>query len=46
MFVLLSLLLYQVMVYHNHLTGRPLRALKHMLGNSGIIVEQLCPSLI
>ncbi len=33
MFVLLSLLLYQVMVYYNHLTGRPLRALKHMLGN-------------
>lgn len=29
---LLSVLLYQVMVYYNHLTGRtPLRALKHML---------------
>ncbi len=31
--VLLSVLLYQVMVYYNHLTGRPLRALKHMLGS-------------
>ena len=29
--VLLSVLLYQLMVYYNHLTGRPLRALKHML---------------
>jgi hypothetical protein len=32
-FVLLSVLLYQTMVYLNHLTGRPLRALKHMLGS-------------
>jgi len=31
--VLLSVLLYQVMVYYNHLAGRPLRALKHMLGS-------------
>ena len=31
--VLLSVLLYQVMVYYNHATGRPLRALKHMLGS-------------
>ena len=31
--VLLSVLLYQVMVYYNHLTGRPLRVLKHMLGS-------------
>ena len=31
--VLLSVLLYQVMVDYNHLTGRPLRALKHMLGS-------------
>lgn len=31
--VLLSVLLYQVMVYYNYLTGRPLRALKHMLGS-------------
>lgn len=31
--VLLSVLLYQVMVYYNHLTRRPLRALKHMLGS-------------
>ncbi len=29
--VLLYVLLYQLMVYYNHLTGRPLRALKHML---------------
>ena len=29
--VLLSVLLYQVMVYY--LTGRPLRALKYMLGS-------------
>ncbi len=29
--VLLSVLLYQLMIYYNHLTGRPLRALKHML---------------
>lgn len=29
--VLLCVLLYQLMVYYNHLTGRPLRALKHML---------------
>lgn len=32
-FVLLSVLLYQVMVYYNHLTRRPLRTLKHMLGS-------------
>ncbi len=31
--VLLSVLLYQVMVYYNYLTRRPLRALKHMLGS-------------
>jgi hypothetical protein len=31
--VLLSVLLYQVAVYYNHLTGRPLRAIKHMLGS-------------
>ena len=31
--VLLSVLLYQVMVYYNYLTGRPLRALKHILGS-------------
>ncbi len=31
--VLLSVLLYQVMVYYNHLSGRPSRALKHMLGS-------------
>ena len=31
--VLLSVLLYQVMVYYNYLAGRPLRALKHMLGS-------------
>ncbi len=31
--VLLSVLLYQVMVYYNYLTGRPLRALKYMLGS-------------
>jgi hypothetical protein len=30
---LLSVLLFQVMVYYNHLTGRPPRALKHMLGS-------------
>ncbi len=30
---LLSVLLYQVMVYYNHLSGRPSRALKHMLGS-------------
>lgn len=29
--VLLYVLLYQLMVYYNHLAGRPLRALKHML---------------
>jgi hypothetical protein len=33
MFVLLSVLLFQLMVYYNHQTGRPLRALKHMLGS-------------
>jgi Transposase DDE domain len=33
MSVLLSVLLYQVMVYYNHLTARPLRTLKHMLGS-------------
>ena len=32
-FVLLSVLLYQMTVYYNHLTGRPPRALKHMLGS-------------
>ncbi len=31
--VLLSVLLYQVTVYYNHLTDRPPRALKHMLGS-------------
>ncbi len=31
--VLLSVLLYQTTVYYNHLAGRPLRALKHMLGS-------------
>jgi hypothetical protein len=31
--VLLSVLLYQLMVYYNRLTGRPSRALKHMLGS-------------
>jgi hypothetical protein len=31
--VLISVLLYQLMVYYNHKTGRPLRALKHMLGS-------------
>ncbi len=31
--VLLSVLLYQAMVYYNYLAGRPLRALKHMLGS-------------
>jgi hypothetical protein len=31
--VLLSVLLYQLMVYYNHLTRRPSRALKHMLGS-------------
>jgi len=31
--ILLSVLLYQLMVYYNHLTGRQSRALKHMLGN-------------
>lgn len=31
--VLISVLLYQIMVYYNYLTGRPLRALKHMLGS-------------
>jgi hypothetical protein len=31
--VLLSVLLYQMMVYYNQVTGRPLRALKHMLGS-------------
>ena len=29
--VLLSVLVYQMMVYYNYLTGRPLRALKQML---------------
>jgi len=33
MSVLLSVLLYQTMVYYNHQTGRPPRALKHMLGS-------------
>ncbi len=32
-FVLLSILLYQTMVYYNYRAGRPLRALKHMLGS-------------
>ena len=31
--VLLSVLLYQVTVYYDHLSGRPLKALKHMLGS-------------
>jgi len=31
--VLLSVLLYQLMVYYNRLTGRPSRALKHVLRN-------------
>jgi len=31
--VLLSVLLYQLMAYYNRLTGRPSRALKHMLGS-------------
>ena len=31
--VLISILLYQLMVYYNYLIGRPLRALKHMLGS-------------
>ena len=31
--VLLSVLLYQVAVYYNHVTGRPPRELKHMLGS-------------
>jgi len=31
--VLLSVFLYQVMVYYNHLTGRRPRELKHMLGS-------------
>ncbi len=31
--VLISILLYQLIVYYNYLTGRPLRALKHMLGS-------------
>ena len=31
--VLLSVLLYQVLVYYNHLTGRPLKELKYMLGS-------------
>jgi Transposase DDE domain len=31
--VLLSVLLYQVTVYYNHLSGRPLKAVKHMLGS-------------
>jgi hypothetical protein len=30
---LLSVLLYQLTVYYNHLTRRSSRALKHMLGN-------------
>jgi hypothetical protein len=32
-FVLLSVLVYQLTVYHDRVTGRPLRALKHMLGS-------------
>jgi Transposase DDE domain len=32
-FVLLSVLLYQLMVYYNDQTGRPPRELKHMLGS-------------
>jgi hypothetical protein len=31
--VLLSVPMYQMAVYYNHLTGRPPRALKHMLGS-------------
>lgn len=31
--VLISILLYQLMVYYNYLAERPLRALKHMLGS-------------
>ncbi len=31
--VLICILLYQLMVYYNYLTRRPLRALKHMLGS-------------
>ena len=31
--VLISILLYQLMVYYNYLTGGPLRALKLMLGS-------------
>ncbi len=31
--VLISILLYQLMVYYNYLTGRPLKTLKHMLGS-------------
>src|SRR5580704_5637933 len=31
---------YQTMVYHNHLTGSPPRALKHMLGSRDILGEQ------
>jgi hypothetical protein len=31
--VLLSVLLFQVTVYYNHLIGRPHRTLKHMLGS-------------
>jgi hypothetical protein len=31
--VLLCVLLFQLMVYYNHVKGRPLRALKHMLGS-------------
>ena len=31
--VLLSVLLFQVTVYYNHLTGRPAREIKHMLGS-------------
>ena len=30
---LLSILVYQLTVYYNHLTGRQSRALKHMLGS-------------
>jgi hypothetical protein len=33
MFVLLSVLLYQLMVYYNNLAGREPRELKHMLGS-------------
>jgi hypothetical protein len=31
--VLLCVLLYQLVVYYNHLTGRPLREVKHMLAS-------------